>query len=72
MTATSNDNRQGDCPMCGRPLVQAHRPFCSPRCADADLGKWLKGSYAIPAVEPPDEADLEAMATALDAENDET
>lgn len=23
-------------------------PFCSKRCADIDLGRWLKGGYAIP------------------------
>jgi hypothetical protein len=33
------------------------RPFCSKRCADVDLGNWLKGGYAIPAVENDDEAE---------------
>ncbi len=42
------------CAACGKPQVPAFRPFCSKRCADLDLGRWLKGSYAIPAVEPPD------------------
>ncbi len=42
------------CPTCGKPAVAAHRPFCSRRCADLDLGRWLKGDYRIPAVEPPD------------------
>jgi endogenous inhibitor of DNA gyrase (YacG/DUF329 family) len=23
-------------------------PFCSKRCADIDLGRWLKGGYVIP------------------------
>lgn len=36
------------CPMCKRPTVRAFRPFCSRRCADIDLSRWLKGSYAIP------------------------
>jgi endogenous inhibitor of DNA gyrase (YacG/DUF329 family) len=31
--------------------IERFRPFCSKRCADIDLGRWLKGSYAIPAVE---------------------
>jgi endogenous inhibitor of DNA gyrase (YacG/DUF329 family) len=39
------------CPSCGKPVVERFRPFCSKRCADIDLGRWLKGSYAIPAVE---------------------
>ena len=36
------------CPICGRPMVKAHRPFCSKRCAELDLGRWLKGQYAVP------------------------
>jgi len=39
------------CPTCGKASVERFRPFCSKRCADIDLGRWLKGSYAIPAVE---------------------
>jgi len=37
------------CPICSLPSVTAYRPFCSRRCADLDLGKWLTGAYAIPA-----------------------
>lgn len=36
------------CPICGKTSVQAYHPFCSTRCADLDLGRWLKGNYAIP------------------------
>jgi endogenous inhibitor of DNA gyrase (YacG/DUF329 family) len=25
------------------------RPFCSRRCADVDLGRWLTGQYRLPA-----------------------
>lgn len=39
------------CPICGKPVVQAWRPFCSKRCADVDLQRWFSGSYSIPAVE---------------------
>ena len=46
------------CPICNKPADARYRPFCSRRCADVDLGKWLTGSYAIPA-EPADENDLE-------------
>ncbi|MDP2063442.1 MAG: DNA gyrase inhibitor YacG [Phaeovulum sp.] len=55
-----------DCPICGKPAVVAYKPFCSRRCADVDLGRWLTGSYAIPgeAVDdenpPPADADPEA------------
>ncbi len=35
------------CPVCGKPTVYRMRPFCSRRCADLDLGRWLKGDYRI-------------------------
>ena len=47
------------CPVCARDTDPRYRPFCSRRCADIDLGKWLSGSYAIPG-EPADEGDLPA------------
>lgn len=37
------------CPICKRDTIKAYRPFCSRRCADLDLGRWLTGAYAIPA-----------------------
>ena len=39
------------CPICGKPAEAEYRPFCSRRCADVDLGRWLTGGYAIPAAE---------------------
>ncbi len=39
------------CAVCGKPQDSAYKPFCSKRCADVDLNRWLKGGYAIPAVE---------------------
>ena len=51
------------CAVCGKVQKPDFKPFCSKRCADVDLGKWLGGRYAIPAVEPsdgsPDEAEGE-------------
>jgi endogenous inhibitor of DNA gyrase (YacG/DUF329 family) len=51
-------NKTKTCPICGKPLSgkplgetpqdQAYRPFCSKRCADIDLARWLGGRYAIP------------------------
>ncbi len=57
MTDAEKPQKTPKCPQCGKPRVQAYRPFCSQRCRDLDLGKWLDGSYTIPAVEeePPDE-----------------
>lgn len=44
-----------NCALCAkRPVDPAYRPFCSKRCADVDLGRWLKGGYAIPAVDNED------------------
>ncbi|SPJ26426.1 DNA gyrase inhibitor YacG [Palleronia abyssalis] len=37
------------CPICTKDPDPKYRPFCSKRCADIDLGKWLSGSYAVPA-----------------------
>lgn len=49
------------CPICAKPGVKAYRPFCSRRCADLDLAKWLNGSYAAPSTDPDDiEAALDA------------
>ena len=39
------------CPICNKPESQKFRPFCSKRCADVDLSRWLKRNYAIPADE---------------------
>ena len=39
------------CPMCESPAAAHYQPFCSKRCADIDLHRWLSGSYTIPVVE---------------------
>ncbi len=43
------------CPICGRAPDQRYRPFCSKRCADIDLARWLGGDYRIPTEEKPEE-----------------
>jgi len=50
---SSNDRppRAPRCPICGKPPADRYRPFCSKRCAEVDLHRWLTGAYAIPAVE---------------------
>ncbi len=56
--ASANQPLEGVCPICKKLAVAQFRPFCSRRCADLDLGRWLKGSYAIPTIEQDDiEAD---------------
>jgi len=39
--------KTGKCPICQQPAVARYRPFCSKRCADIDLGRWLSGGYVI-------------------------
>jgi uncharacterized protein len=50
MTASDNHPatpRGAACPICGKPAIPGNRPFCSSRCRDIDLGRWLKGVYRI-------------------------
>ncbi|MEZ5887493.1 MAG: DNA gyrase inhibitor YacG [Paracoccaceae bacterium] len=44
------------CPVCQKDSDARYRPFCSKRCADIDLGRWLSGSYVIPGEAVEDEA----------------
>jgi uncharacterized protein len=44
------------CPICGKPRMLQFRPFCSRRCADVDLHRWLSGVYAVPVVESEDDS----------------
>ena len=43
------------CAICGKPQAEKFKPFCSKRCADVDLSRWLKGVYTVPAEEAPDD-----------------
>lgn len=56
-TADNQSTRSARCPICDKPAIDTYAPFCSKRCADIDLHRWLSGSYAIPAVE--DDGDTE-------------
>jgi len=49
--------RPSRCPICGKPTAEKLRPFCSRRCADIDLNRWLSGVYAVPG--KPEEAEDE-------------
>jgi endogenous inhibitor of DNA gyrase (YacG/DUF329 family) len=58
MKRTDDDSRAvGRCPICGAPYEAQYRPFCSRRCADVDLSRWLRGAYAIPVQGEDDEED---------------
>jgi endogenous inhibitor of DNA gyrase (YacG/DUF329 family) len=58
------------CPVCGKPSSQTHHPFCSGRCADIDLNRWLSGSYVIPA-EPVAEDDDDALPSEHSTEDED-
>jgi endogenous inhibitor of DNA gyrase (YacG/DUF329 family) len=45
------------CPICGKPAVEVSLPFCSDRCRDVDLNRWLSNSFAIPGAEQDDDVD---------------
>ena len=45
------------CPICSKPSEAKFTPFCSRRCADIDLSRWLKGGYAIPGGQSGEEDD---------------
>jgi endogenous inhibitor of DNA gyrase (YacG/DUF329 family) len=57
----SDQKAEGRCPTCRKPTVPQHRPFCSKRCADIDLARWLGGTFVIPGAAS-DVADDTAMA----------
>ena len=56
MTAMQDQPRAAPpCPICAKPAAEQFRPFCSKRCADVDLHRWLSGVYAVPGREDEDE-----------------
>ncbi|MGB0695217.1 MAG: DNA gyrase inhibitor YacG [Rhodospirillaceae bacterium] len=47
------------CPICEKPTDPRYRPFCSKRCADIDLGKWLTESYRVPSQDGPEDEEYD-------------
>lgn len=45
------------CPICGKPAQAATQPFCSKRCRDIDLNRWLSGAYIVPGSDDEEEGD---------------
>lgn len=43
------------CVLCGKPMQEKYKPFCSKRCADIDLHRWFSGAYAVPAPADPED-----------------
>lgn len=54
-TSEPREIRAPLCPLCGKLAVETFKPFCSKRCADLDLSRWLNGVYAVAAREEEDE-----------------
>ena len=55
--AEAAPKRGRKCSICGKPTNPDHHPFCSRRCAQVDLHRWLSGSYVIPGRKAEDDAD---------------
>jgi endogenous inhibitor of DNA gyrase (YacG/DUF329 family) len=48
------------CPICRKtfdPSASQAMPFCSPRCQQIDLGRWLREAYSVPVVRDPEDED---------------
>ncbi len=46
------------CPICEKqvdPAQSKAMPFCSDRCRQIDLGRWLREAYSVPVERNPDE-----------------
>jgi endogenous inhibitor of DNA gyrase (YacG/DUF329 family) len=56
-TSQSPDRPGAKCPICDRPTDETYRPFCSRRCADVDLSRWLRGTYAFPDADESEDGD---------------
>ena len=60
------------CPLCQQLAEAMYAPFCSRRCAQLDLEKWLTGDYAIPAHEAMDDSDVEMLIAAHEGQVDKS
>ena len=54
-------SKKAACPLCQQLAAAPYAPFCSQRCAQLDLGKWLTGDYSIPAHEAMDDRDVQTL-----------
>lgn len=56
------------CPICGKPAQLEFRPFCSRRCADVDLNRWLSDGYVLPAMRDEEDATASSLSGQPDGE----
>jgi endogenous inhibitor of DNA gyrase (YacG/DUF329 family) len=62
------------CPICGSPFEfekSDAAPFCSARCRQIDLKRWLGEEYCVPVVRSTDEVDDEAVFEATESDSDD-
>ena len=62
--AKKSEPASNSCAICGKPVDPRFKPFCSKRCADVDLNRWLSGRYVIPGAETPEDDEEERPAPA--------
>ena len=55
MTDQADTRPVAKCPICAKPVADEFRPFCSKRCRDVDLNRWLSGAYVVAGKEEDDE-----------------
>jgi endogenous inhibitor of DNA gyrase (YacG/DUF329 family) len=55
--AGKETSKEKPCPICGKPAILAARPFCSGRCRDVDLNRWLSNSYVVPGKDDDEDAE---------------
>lgn len=55
MNEIARQTKAVPCPICGKAMDVAFKPFCSKRCSDIDLNRWLTGVYAVPVKDDEDE-----------------
>ncbi len=53
---TEKQDKKPACSICGKPVDPTFAPFCSKRCANVDLHRWLNGVYSIAGEAIEDEA----------------
>jgi endogenous inhibitor of DNA gyrase (YacG/DUF329 family) len=56
------------CAICGKPADPSFRPFCSKRCTDVDLNRWLSGVYVVPTAETPEDEEQQPVSSDKEAD----
>lgn len=63
------------CPVCEKVVPAAetpHSPFCSARCKNVDLNRWLTGGYVIAGNQSDDDSEGVDLEAGSDADDEAT